>query len=584
MAARRRTGARWACGRFVRPGGGPRERTVRTHGTAGAPHRGSREARKRRHSQMKQPYIRPGIDDRPDLDKALTPEDKKALARLAVRVERDAPESSVDMTEAQATRLAAASSPASAAASVDAPVPDLSSSFLDMRDPMVAADGERPDRTQVRRLTWGFALSSALTALAWTALVVVGLPGLVARLVGATAAPLDVATVARLARDLAVVLGVGAVVSLLVSPVVAAYSDATRVSLGRRTPWILGGGVLAALFVVILGAVDAVGGLVWVWAVVCLGRATMTVPLDASFSERMPDKFRVAALRWRGIARMVGDLLGIVVGAVCYLAFGRLPYEIFAVCAVAFLAAAILAVAVTPREPSSEGMAQERVRSADLLGRLRFPRRAPRFVAMFASRLCMAAAVGTPGMVLWYVVRYRAFDDAAFGARHAGLSAAIPAAGALAVIALAAFLGAVAAALLAGPIAARVTNRRLPVVLSCALTVVAMGIPALVLALIPLDRRSGISAGVLVALGAFVLLSALATGLSDALGQDLAMGSLPDPHTAARDLGVLTLAYGLGTVVAAVLVAWTLSAGLWAAPFVAAAVLAAVGALCASRA
>ena len=29
--------------------------------------------------------MRPGIDDRPDLDKALTPEDKAALARLTVR-------------------------------------------------------------------------------------------------------------------------------------------------------------------------------------------------------------------------------------------------------------------------------------------------------------------------------------------------------------------------------------------------------------------------------------------------------------------------------------------------------------------
>ena len=30
-------------------------------------------------------YIRPGIDDRPDLDKALSAEDKSAVARLAVR-------------------------------------------------------------------------------------------------------------------------------------------------------------------------------------------------------------------------------------------------------------------------------------------------------------------------------------------------------------------------------------------------------------------------------------------------------------------------------------------------------------------
>ncbi len=33
---------------------------------------------------MLEPYVRPGIDDRPDLDKVLSPEDKAAVARLAI--------------------------------------------------------------------------------------------------------------------------------------------------------------------------------------------------------------------------------------------------------------------------------------------------------------------------------------------------------------------------------------------------------------------------------------------------------------------------------------------------------------------
>ena len=33
-------------------------------------------------------YIRPGIDDRPDYDKVLSPEDKSAVARLAVHQPR----------------------------------------------------------------------------------------------------------------------------------------------------------------------------------------------------------------------------------------------------------------------------------------------------------------------------------------------------------------------------------------------------------------------------------------------------------------------------------------------------------------
>ena len=49
---------------------------------------------------MLEPYVRPGIDDRPDLDKALSPEDKDAVARLAIKDRRRPPEASADQPEA----------------------------------------------------------------------------------------------------------------------------------------------------------------------------------------------------------------------------------------------------------------------------------------------------------------------------------------------------------------------------------------------------------------------------------------------------------------------------------------------------
>lgn len=76
---------------------------------------------------MLEPYVRPGIDDRPDLDKVLSPEDKAAVARLAIKNRRRPPEASADQPEAQAVRLASAgsSAAAAAAASVDTPAPDM---------------------------------------------------------------------------------------------------------------------------------------------------------------------------------------------------------------------------------------------------------------------------------------------------------------------------------------------------------------------------------------------------------------------------------------------------------------------------
>ena len=50
-------------------------------------------------------YIRPGIDDRPDYDKVLSPEDKSAVARLAVHQPRRKVEASVTQAETQVAQM-----------------------------------------------------------------------------------------------------------------------------------------------------------------------------------------------------------------------------------------------------------------------------------------------------------------------------------------------------------------------------------------------------------------------------------------------------------------------------------------------
>lgn len=219
---------------------------------------------------MLEPYVRPGIDDRPDLDKVLSPEDKAAVARLAIKNRRRPPEASADQPEAQAVRLASAgsSAAAAAAASVDTPAPDMSSAYLDMRDPMVAVNGQRPTAGQVSRLNWGFFAASILVGAPWVALNTIAMPNAIARTFGydtavaghiainpATGRPLPVAT--ELAMPLAVLVIVGVVASMFAMPLISVLSDHTRTPLGRRTPWMVGGGLLCALITLILGRISA---------------------------------------------------------------------------------------------------------------------------------------------------------------------------------------------------------------------------------------------------------------------------------------------------------------------------------------
>ncbi len=236
------------------------------------------------------------------MDKALTPEDKAAFARLTIRQNPRQPEASGDRPEVQAAQMSAEGAPMAAAARIDTAVPNLESSFLDLRDPMVDADGYRPSATEMTRMNIGFAAGAVLCAAPLGALNTVILPVLVDRFAG----------VGR-TLPLALLIAFGVVMSVLSNAVVAVLSDHTRTELGRRTPWILGGAVVAALFTLPLGASANTVILTLLWCLVQIGYVMLSAPIAAAFGERIPDKFRSRADAYRGIGLTVGQLLGAVV-------------------------------------------------------------------------------------------------------------------------------------------------------------------------------------------------------------------------------------------------------------------------------
>ena len=103
-----------------------------------------------------QHFVRPGIDDRPDYDKVLSDADKAAVARLAVPKDTEAIVADPYVTDAGAQSAKIAESMIGGNR-IELPDPD--SAFLDMRDPMVAANGERVSIKDVVRLGAGFTFS-----------------------------------------------------------------------------------------------------------------------------------------------------------------------------------------------------------------------------------------------------------------------------------------------------------------------------------------------------------------------------------------------------------------------------------------
>ena len=173
-----------------------------------------------------QVFVRPGIDDRPDYEKTLTEEAKAALKRLAVQQNPRVPEASNERPEVQQTLINTESgSPLTAFAHLDAAVPNLESSFLDLRDPMTAPDGTTPTKPQVHRLTAGFALGALLFTAPMAALNSVLIPQTISRLSGT-----DRVT------DLALLSVVGTLLTFLMNAWISVGSDHSYCPLGRRTP------------------------------------------------------------------------------------------------------------------------------------------------------------------------------------------------------------------------------------------------------------------------------------------------------------------------------------------------------------
>ena len=390
----------------------------------------------------------------------------------------------------------------------------MSSAYLDMRDPMVAVNGQRPTAGQVSRLNWGFFAASILVGAPWVALNTIAMPNAIARTFGydtavaghiainpATGRPLPVAT--ELAMPLAVLVIVGVVASMFAMPLISVLSDRTRTPLGRRTPWMV-----------------------------------------SAISERVPDKFRPRIERWHGIGVMLGQALGVCMGAlgVMFNSFAPFSYT-----AVLFAVSGIATVLILPKEPSSAEQPNQLFDRSQVLDQLRPPAHAPEFSRVFAARTCMMAGVGLTGVFLWYLVRFWVYGKAVV-LTSAPLT--IPAGFLIAGMAVAILIGAALASWAAGPISERIEEKNIPVarVVAGACLLYAAGL-ALAWGLGVWSTGTARENGMLL----FALISGFAFGVYDSLGLELVMDSLPDPRRAGHDLGIYALANSAGLALAAII-------------------------------
>ena len=467
-------------------------------------------------------YIRPGIDDRPDLDKALSAEDKENIARLAAPMpKKRAAESSVDDEQTQSVKLATDSqvpgSGMAALAAVDTAVPDEDSAFMDMRDPMVSADGHRPTKTEIVRLSVGFTVSAIACAIPWVALSTVILPRVFEQIDSGSKVFM-----------LGLVNSIGAFVALVANIVFGTLSDQTRSRFGKRTPWIVIGGLITGLSIGAVAFTRSEALIVTLWCVAQMGYNMMLAPYVAVMSDRVPDKVRGTISGFYGAGIAVGQTLGSVVGAAFLTRGDAGLFQAWMMGLAVFSLVGIFVVVVWPREKSSKFEADgEKLSAKAILRNFRPPRHAPDFYYALVGRTLM---MGGYWMITTYQL-YIAQDYIYAGDPHATDKAAAI----IATMGVITLVVSLIAAVTAGPITDRIGRRKLPVALASCLFAVGAAMPLLF--------RSPMG------MYLFAAIAGLGYGVYNAIDQALNVAVLPNPKEAGKDLGILNLANTLSTVI-----------------------------------
>lgn len=418
-------------------------------------------------------------------------------------------------------------------------------SNLSAADPHVSADGHRPSRAEIVRLGIGFTVNVLVCAVAWVAVSSLVLP--------ATLADIDPSGKETL---LGIINAVGSILSLVSNLVFGALSDTTRSKFGRRTPWIVAGGLVcgASMGLIALFRTSTVM-IALLWWCNEVGYTMMLAPLSACMSDRVPDAARGTISGFYGAGNAVGQTLGNYLGAALVSRGTPGLTTGWLIAMGAFGLVGIVTVSIWPREKSSLPMkktndGQTNGRQTDhgqdphqqpsahqtlrQFGRRLIPphgRGASDFYRALIGRTLMMAGYSMVGSYLFYICTDYLYAGQAGAQKKAATLIA-----SMSVVQLVITL---VATLVGGPLADRLHVRKAPMVLAACLMAVGLLMPLV------LRRPAGMYL--------FVLIASLGSGIYNALDQAFCVDVLPDPDQAGKDLGILSLANTLSTVLGTLL-------------------------------
>ncbi|SHE25444.1 MFS transporter [Actinomyces glycerinitolerans] len=382
--------------------------------------------------------------------------------------------------------------------------------------------GTTSDEQQPRlpiRLVIGLAIGAFCWIVAYLGAVGVLLPARIAEI-----APADKAAVVALNSTISMI--VAAIANILIG----AGSDLTRSRFGRRTPWIWAGAVGSLLSLTVLGHVQSVPALVTTWAVYQVFLNSIIAPLLGTLSDRVSPQFRGTAASGYALGNGLGTGLGQVIGA-----------QFLGNTATGLLVLGGLTVLVAPatswffRESSSVDMPKRPFTKDMVLDHFVFARHNARdyYLALLGKFFVILAKFAIQGYVLYILTDYMLLgeDDSS---RY------------ISIISLIIMVAGIVMAFVAGPVADRLKLIKLPVIVSSLL--IAVGV------LVPFFSATPMM------MVLYAVIAGTGLGMFNAVDQALNIAVLPDPDTAAKDLGILNLANTGGQIAGPLVAAAAISA------------------------
>ncbi|MDE1558149.1 MULTISPECIES: MFS transporter [Actinotignum] len=338
------------------------------------------------------------------------------------------------------------------------------------------------------------------------------------------------------------------VTATLANIIIGAFSDLTRSRFGKRTPWLWVGSVGTAAATMLVYYSPSVPLLILNWCVYQVFLNSLVAPLLATIADRVAPKFRGTISAMYAIGFTVGMASGQLIGAQ-FLKDLRMGYIVMAV--LVFCAAPISATII--REPSSASMPKKNFNKETFLTNFMFPTKHCRdfYLALFGRLFILAAGFAITGYQLYIFTDYIGADDSTTQSTITIMSLCLM------------VVGVIVAAII-GPLSDKLAVRKMPVIVSAFLIAIGLVFPWI----FPYPW----------AMIAYAIVGAgIGNGAFNAVDQALNLEVLPNPETAAKDLGILNLAQSGSQIIGPLIASAVIGIAGYHAIFPASIVLAMVG-------